>query len=378
MLSGGPVSRKRADLEEELAVRRIMKKTITLAVKIGVSLALYAYIFRKVDVGMLWHKTKTADPAYVLSAILIYFLVQVISAYRWYVLLTPLGIKVPFRRVLSLYFVGMYGNLFLPGSIGGDFVRVYYLNKEAGTLTGATTTVFLDRNLGLAALLMIAVISAGLAGTRFNGVSLAPIFGAILIAFVATNLALFYRPSYNLLHKALKLFNLKRSDEKVERLFASFNSYRGSASVIAVAILLSVVIQIGGVVVNMAAGAGVDLHTDRGFIDYLVFIPAISLISMIPLSINGMGWREGAYIVLFTSAGGEKPSAAMLALLWLVVLLVTGLPGGLIYAFQGMNRKGIRQKSDPGVQADSLAETDRQRRNRLGVAETDDLKSETV
>jgi uncharacterized protein (TIRG00374 family) len=355
-----------------------MKKTFTLVIKIGVSLALYAYILKKVDVGMLWQKTKTADPVYVLSAILIYFAVQVFSAYRWYVLLTPLGIKVPFRRVLSLYLVGMYGNLFLPGSIGGDFVRVYYLNKEAGTLTGATTTVFLDRNLGLAALLVIATTSASLAGTRFNGVLLAPVFGAILIAFLAINLALFYRPSYNLLHKALKLFKLNRSDEKVERLFASFNSYRGKAGVIAVAVVLSVLIQIGGVLVNMAAGAGVDLHTHRGIIDYLVFIPAISLISMIPLSINGMGWREGAYIVLFTSAGGEKSSAAMLALLWLVVLVVTGLPGGLIHAFQGLSRKRISHHGDPRAQAEPIADIDKQMRNRLGVAETEDLKSETV
>jgi uncharacterized protein (TIRG00374 family) len=355
-----------------------MKKTITLAVKIGVSLALYAYIFKKVDVGTLWQKTKTADPAYVVAAVLIYFVVQVMSAYRWYVLLSPLGIRVPFKKITGLYFVGMFSSLFLPSAIGGDFVRVYYLNKEARSLSGATTTVFLDRNLGLAALLVIATISAGLAGTMFNGVPLAPIFGVILVAFLLTNLALFYRPSYNLLHKALKAFKLKRSDEKVERLFSSFNSYRGQASVILVATVLSVVIQIGGIAVNIIAGAGVGLHTDRGMIDYLVFIPAISLISMIPISINGMGWREAAYIVLFTSAGGEKSSAAMLALLWLVVLVLTSLPGGLIYAFQGMNRRTPKGDTDAGTTAHGVGDVDKQRRNRVGVAETEDLKSGTI
>jgi hypothetical protein len=91
-----------------------------------------------------------------------------------------------------------------------------------------------------------------------------------------------------------------------------------------------------------------------------------------------MGWREGAYIMLFTSAGGEQSSAAMLALLWLVVLVATGLPGGLIYAFQGMNRKVISQDRDPVSQADPPPEVDKQVRSRLGVAETDDLKSEIV
>jgi uncharacterized protein (TIRG00374 family) len=333
-----------------------MKKTITLAVKIGVSLALYAYIFKKVDVAKLWQNTKAADPTYVLAAILIYVAVQVVSAYRWYVLLTPLGIRVPFTKILGLYFVGMFSSLFLPSAIGGDFVRVYYLHKEARSLSGATTTVFLDRDLGLASLLVIATAAAALAGIRFNGVPLAPIFGLILVGFAIANLALFYRPSYNLLHKALKLFKLKRADEKVDRLFKSFNSYRGEASVLAVAMALSVVIQIGGVIVNMAAGAGIGLHTDRGIIDYLVFIPAISLISMMPISINGMGWREGAYIVLFTSAGASSSSATMLALLWLVVLVVTSLPGGLIYAFQGANKRTIKQDIDPDLQADVLGD----------------------
>src|SRR5262245_28767816 len=351
-----------------------MKKAITLAVKIGVSLALYAYILKKVDVGTLWQKTKTADATYVLAAILIYLLVQVISAYRWYCLLRPLGISVPFSRIVGLYFVGMFSSLFLPAVIGGDVVKIYYLNKEARSLTGATTTVFLDRDLGLGALLVIATIAAALGGTQFNGVALAPVFGLILIAFGLTNLALFYRPTYNLLHRALKVFKLKRSDEKVERLFSSFNSYRGQASVIALATVLSFVIQIGGIAVNVMAGSSIGLHTDRGVIDYLVFIPAISLISMVPISINGMGWREAAYVVLFTSAGGDRSSAAMLALLWLVVLVVTSLPGGVIYAFQGVKRS----PADTELRSEALGEIDVTRANRLSVAETEDLKSETI
>jgi hypothetical protein len=91
----------------------------------------------------------------------------------------------------------------------------------------------------------------------------------------------------------------------------------------------------------------------------LVFIPAISLISMIPISINGMGWREGAYIVLFKSAGGEKSAAAMLALLWLVVLVATSLPGGLIYIFQGMGKRNIKEDMEAGLPREGLGDLGR-------------------
>ncbi|HKV42096.1 MAG TPA: lysylphosphatidylglycerol synthase transmembrane domain-containing protein [Blastocatellia bacterium] len=334
-----------------------MKKVITLTLKIGASVGLYAYIFRKVDIAHLWLTIKEARASYVIWAILIYFVVQGLSAYRWYVLLKPLGIKVPFAKVLAIYFVGMYSNLFLPGAaIGGDVVRIYYLNKEVRNLSGATATVFLDRDFGLGALLMISTAAAFAAGIGFSGVPLGPLFAAMLLGFSAINVALFYRPTYNLFHKLLRLLRLKRSDEKVERLFQSVNSYRGDYGVITAASVLSVLIQFGGIIVNIVAGAGIGIHTHSGVVDYLVFIPAISLIGMNPLGINGMGWREWAYIILFTSAGAQKPAAVALALLWLAVLVITSLPGGIIYIMQGAGKaRPDPQPVNPDLRTDAVS-----------------------
>jgi uncharacterized protein (TIRG00374 family) len=328
-----------------------MRKAATMGLKIVISVALYVYILSKVNIRHLLDITRHARVSYILAAILLYFVVQTISAYRWYVLLRPLRIQVSFIKILALYFLGMYGNLFLPGTIGGDFVRIYYLNKEARDLTGATASVFLDRDMGLASLLVIATIASQAAGIRFNGVLLAPVFGLIFIGFVAINLALFYRPTYNLFHHLLKLLKLKRSDEKVERMFKSVNAYRGELGLMAYAVLLSVVIQVGGVAVNMFAGASIGLVSNHGIIDYLVFIPAISLISMNPISLNGMGWREAAYIILFMSAGASRDQATILSLLWLAVLVLTSLPGGLVYFVNGMKKKDS-PTSDEGMKPD--------------------------
>jgi glycosyltransferase 2 family protein len=317
-----------------------MKKTATMALKIGVSLALYAYIFRKVNIGQLWSTIKSSSPSWIITAILIYVVVQALSAYRWYVLLKPLQIRVPFIKILGFYLVGMYCNLLLPSSIGGDVVKIYYLNKEAQTLSGATASVFLDRDFGLAALLVMATAIAAVSGTSLKQVPLAPMFGLITLAFAAANLALFYRPTYSLLHRFLKLLKLKESDEKVERLFQSVNSYRGQYGVLAMAFLLSFAVQVGVTLVNMAGGAGIDLHTSHGLTDYFVYIPAISLIGMNPISINGMGWREAAYVFLFTSAGVTEPKAVTLALIWLAVLVLTSLPGGIIYIMMQTPNKG--------------------------------------
>src|SRR5215831_1424697 len=116
-----------------------MKKTAILALKVAVSLGLFAYIFHKVDARHLWEITKSAKFSFLAGAILIYLVIQVLSAYRWWLLLIPLEMKVPFSKVLAYYFLGMYSNLFLPSAIGGDVVRVYYLNKMTRRLSGAST-----------------------------------------------------------------------------------------------------------------------------------------------------------------------------------------------------------------------------------------------
>jgi uncharacterized protein (TIRG00374 family) len=330
-----------------MAVSNRIKKTAITTLKISVSLGLYAYIFNKVGVAHLWSTMKQARPAPIVASILVYFVVQSISAYRWYLLLRPLRMRIPFSRILAWYFVGMYSNLFLPSAIGGDVVRVYYLNKHTRNLSGSTTSVFLDRDLGMAALLLIATLASALAGVTFDGVPLAPIFGLIAAAFVAANLAIFYKPTYILFHKLLKLFRLKKADERTERLFESVNSYKRAWRVMAVSMLFSILIQLGGILVNILDGSAIGLVTLRGAVDYLVFIPAIMLIIMVPLSVGGLGWREVSFIVLFKSVGVSEPQAVTLALLWLAVQVVTSLPGGIIYLLEGRGKTGGHALVDP-------------------------------
>lgn len=331
-----------------------MKKSALLLLKVVFSVGILVYIFtRVVDLGDLWTNLRGASVTYLLAALGVYYVVQCLSAYRWYLLLKPLDIETGFLKILSLYYLGMYFNFFLPSAIGGDVFKVYYLNKETGRLSASTASVFVDRDVGMGGLLIAATLVATFGGTRIppeNGVLLAPLFALIGVAFVAANLALFYRPSYNLLHRLLSIFKMKRADEKVERLFESVNSYRGEWGLISVTLVISLGVQIGCAFVNMLAASAIGLQTQHGWIDYMVFIPAIGLIGMIPLSVNGAGWREASYILLFTSVGAEAHQAATLSLLWLGIVVITSLPGGIIYIARGWRSR--QSKDSDGGPAD--------------------------
>jgi uncharacterized protein (TIRG00374 family) len=334
-----------------------MKKTVLTALKVLVSVSILAYIFtRVVDIRHLGNNLAQAQLSFFALAVMTYFAVQALSAYRWYLLLKPQGLKVSYPRMLSFYFLGMYFNFFLPSTIGGDVFRIFYLNKDTGRLSASTTSVFLDRDIGMGGLLLVGTAVASYGGTSFQGARLAPIFGLVIAGFLLANLALFYRPTYNVLHRLLTVFRLKRADEKVESLFESVNSYRGRWGLLLETTLISIGVQVGCVLVNVLSARAIGLQTEHGWLDFLVFVPTIGLISMVPLSVNGTGWREASYILLFQSAGASAEQAAALALLWLGAVVITSLPGGIIYVVRGARKEDKPPDSDDFLSQSDLPE----------------------
>ena len=94
---------------------------------------------------------------------------QALSAWRWGMLSRLGGRPVRFRDVLPIYFSGMFFNMCLPTSIGGDVFRVVGLGRKTGSKTAAFASVFMDRNVGLAALLLVGLIGSIVADRRLSG-----------------------------------------------------------------------------------------------------------------------------------------------------------------------------------------------------------------
>ena len=200
-------------------MKKTAKKAALTLLKLIVSLGILAYIFTKfVDIRQLAATLLQANWLYFAAAVLVYFLVQGLSAYRWHLLVKPQGLTVPFRKILAFYFLGMYFNFFLPSSIGGDVFKIYYLNKETNRLSACTASVFFDRDIGMGGLVLIAILGLLFAGSPVEGIPLLSIFGLIALGFVLANLALFFRPTYNLMHGVLSLLKMKGVHEKIQRL----------------------------------------------------------------------------------------------------------------------------------------------------------------
>jgi uncharacterized protein (TIRG00374 family) len=307
-----------------------------------VSLSLYVLIFWFTDVSAILRRLAGARFEYVAAGILLYGAGQALSAWRWQLLTRPLSLVVSYRRLVSFYFIGMFFNLFLPTIVGGDAVKAWLLARETGAVARSTVSVFMERNLGLLALLTIAIAAAVWAPpVEILGVSLVPLTLLLFAGFAAVNLVLLNKAAYLLADRLVAATPLARLRPRAASLYQAITPYASARREIGLAVLLSFVFQvivIGVVFLNTRA-----LHHEFPLSVVAVFVPLISLGGMLPVSVNGLGVREALYVLLFGRLGASSELAIALALLYLVVTFVASLPGGVLYALQGARmRPAIR------------------------------------
>ena len=124
------------------------------------SVALLAFLAWRTDWPQIARTFAGLRVGWWLLAVALYGLAQIVSSLRWHLLARPLGFTHPPGRFLAYYYVGMFFNLVLPTSVGGDVVRAWYLDSGSGRKALAFLSVFTDRASGLLMLIVIAVIAA--------------------------------------------------------------------------------------------------------------------------------------------------------------------------------------------------------------------------
>jgi len=324
MQYGAGVDMSEASLPTARASGRLVKPLV--------SIGLYIFIFVYwVDVADLVRQLRATRLEYVLVGILLYCLGQMISAYKWYLLLEPVRLVVSYGRAVAIYFIGMFFNIFLPTIVGGDAVKAIVLSRETGAAGRATMSVFMERNVGLLALLTIAAIAVWYAPPlRLLGLSLPMLVLVLLAAYVAANLVLASPRAYAAVDAIVAFTPLGGMRHRASSLYDGLVPYRHHVGLLAIATALSFLFQaiVIGVVFLNARALGQSFSISA----LAVFVPLISLASMVPVTVNGLGVREALYVLLFGQLGASRDVAVSLALLYLAVTFVASLPGGIIYA----------------------------------------------
>jgi uncharacterized membrane protein YbhN (UPF0104 family) len=310
--------------------------------KAAISVAALAWVLVKIPFDQVWAAVRGAE----LGLLAVVFLMMVVSlvvrAGRWLALLRGLGARVPFGRLVELYFVGSFFNTFLPSGFGGDAVRAAEVTRdvEAGVGVGA---VIVDRLTGLLVLFVMALVALPFSVGSVPASVLIPIAAVALVGLAGGAV---------LLHGGL----LRRAGPLLEHVLpakiAAAISPTGEGAVgkvhravtgcgrraLGQALALSTVFNV--MLIAWWALAGRTLGIDVPLSAYVVFVPVLSLSMMVP-SIGGLGVREGLSSILFASAGMLEADGVALSLVLFALLRATGIIGGLIYLVTSV--RGLRQ-----------------------------------
>ncbi len=260
-------------------------------------------------------------------AVLVYVLAQAASSLRWQLLAGALGFGGPWGRYFAHYFLGMFFNLVLPTSVGGDVVRAWYLSRAEGRRAAAFVSVLADRATGLVVLIALACTAALCAP-----MSLAPwLAWAVTGLGAATVLGVLALP---LLPCAAARAPLGRA--KLQRLVEVGRACFARPGVLLAAGALGVVVQLANVVFVWLIGVGMGLEVPLAY--YGVLVPLVALLTLLPVSVNGMGLREAGTVVLLAPLGVPAEQAVFLALLQFAAIGSASLLGGLFYLGEGWPR----------------------------------------
>jgi len=298
-----------------------MKKKLLLVIKIIVSFGLLFYLFNQINFNLLLNKYREIN-LYLLLIAFVAILIQVaLSALKWKCILTAERIFIPYKFLLKSYLIGNFLSLFLPTSFGGDIYRVYSLgNFNLDSFQNASSVLF-DRISGLFALVTISILSYA---TFFKSI----ISSNILLLYIFATLVFWIISSDGII-KILPRYKFKIIGF-ITKICSSFNKYRKDKSVLLKSLAISFFFQSNIVLINKLYCVALGIDIDIRYL-YMV-IPIIYLTEAIPISINGLGVRDSAFVFFFLRAGYSSEDALALSILVITIRYIyASTVGGTLF-----------------------------------------------
>lgn len=309
---------------------RMPQKTLTLLLKLAFSLAVLAFIlttqtsFREIGATLGGVSIPWLILAFSLHAFGLYA-----SAYRWQILAAAQGDSIPMSYLAKSYLVGQFFNMFLPTRFGGDVVRIFDGSRYSRSLVKSSAIVLVERLTGIIVLFLFAALAACF---RLDMASRVPVvWVALLLGVVGLVLiGIFFLPLTARVLAALPDGRLTGNvKEKLSAFRATVLFYRTQKGPFLKASLWALLLQINVICHYFLIGRA--LHLTIPFLDYVMFIPIVLLIQIIPITINGLGLREGSYIEIFKFYGIPAHTAVSFSFIEIVFGLIIGIVGGVIY-----------------------------------------------
>jgi glycosyltransferase 2 family protein len=308
-------------------------KPLTLIAKLGITVALLWWLSRKLDLGIVLQKVQMISVAAILLSVVLTFCGNVLAIVRWNIFVKMTSIPARTSTILRYGLVGCFFNQALPSSLGGDGIRFWLLYRDKVPASFALRSIFLDRLVGFALLLLLSLyglprLLRELFAVDFR-VFLMGLACCLLLGAIALKTITDQKDRLNRYRIGRLLVQI------VGDLKLLISNYPRLIEVAAVSVLAQLtVFCVVWILVR-------EFDPAVSFVDVLTVTPVIFILLIIPISIAGWGLREGLFLAGLGLIGVSHDAALISSILFGLVSLAASLIGGVIWIFDNLKVKRV-------------------------------------
>ena len=299
------------------------------------STILLVLLFGIIDLRSFLNRIGEIQFAYYAVGLLFYLLAVCISALRWQVILRTAGESIGILQLIAINFIGSFFSIFLPTAAGGDLARMYESSRQGTIGIKAVSTVLLDRVIGLMSLVIISMLAL-LVGYHYTRewVIVFSVIGfscALTIAWW-----LFFNPKTMRRFKwVFQLPLIARGKTNAIELYQSLYGLHNRPNLLLSTLTISFFAQVIDIASVIFAARALGIQAESFY--FFIFIPLIWLVTQLPISLNGLGLREGAFVFFFGQIGVTSTEAVALSILVYSCRLLAGVLGGCLFLWSSIN-----------------------------------------
>jgi len=318
---------------------------ISHLIRLLIAAAALYYAFKGESIKQIIQVFSNLNIFVFIYALALYMVGNLIFVVRWLILLRVQSIHVDYWPALKLHLLGLFYNNCLPGSVGGDVLRAWYVTKHTEKKIEAAMSVFVDRAIGMACTIAMVFLTYWIVpkggketqftlGADFSVASLslklllciivAAVLSAIVIAVMYSSKKL--RP---ILFKYAFIFTL-RWKLWMGRVFDAIKLYCCKPFILLIAVILTFICQAMPIYGLYLIGRNLGIEANIRY--YFMFFPLSWIIGIVPISVGGAGVIEIGLKGLFGKvAQVTETQGLILALAQRVIWLITSIPGVFIH-----------------------------------------------
>ncbi|MBF0388268.1 MAG: flippase-like domain-containing protein [Candidatus Omnitrophica bacterium] len=320
-----------------------MKSALSFFGRFALSAVLLVWLFKYIDWKDIINALKMADVRLLCWAFAINFLIQIMCLVRWILLMKALNLSASWGATFRYFFIGLFCNLFLPTSIGGDVVKAIGMSRSVGNKAKVFASVVLDRLSGFGGLVVLALVAYIFGHQIIDAPAVMIPVVTLTLLSLTIGFMLFHEKVYTFCYRIFT--PIPRVHKALMDMHADVVLMKARKRTAVGCVFISAMLQVMGAymyyLIAVALGQQVSLMY------FMVVAPIVCAVTFLP-SIGGLGVREVGWVYFLARVGVDKGVAASVSLISFFFVIVIGVLGGVFYVTSGPSGRVQCTATDAG------------------------------